>query len=191
MMARKVTVMLLTLLLSVAGWVAPSLANCSPEGDGSGQDIDCTGTDLDGVNAQAGEDTITVHDGALISGGEIRGGPDDDRIVIETDATVQVPIHGDTGADTIINDGDADNGFDTVNTIFGDDGDDRIINNDNGDADWIDGGAGDDTISNSGDVGDAIKGGADNDLIVNTSGGEADTMLGEGGNDRITNAGDS
>ncbi|MBC8503388.1 MAG: sortase [Anaerolineales bacterium] len=140
--------------------VLPSiaLADCSPNGTGNDDIITCSGQDLDGINAGAGNDQITVQPYATvanINGTSIQGGEGDDLITADNATPAGVDdktvIDGGKGDDIIdvkdcefliyITSGAApgETNEEWINRIFG--------------ANIIDGSEGDDTVTLSGSVG--------------------------------------
>ncbi len=162
--------------------------------------------DLDSVVTGAGNDTITTgDDDDVIDAGdgdnEVDGGYDDDTI---TTGSGNDTIVGGEGSDSILS-GDGDDlitggvGLDSVNIT--DDGSDTTFPGpdpilDNGD-DFIDAGAGNDTVFGE-DDNDTILGGAGNDLIDagidddSVDGGDGvDVILGDQGDDTLDGGGDT
>jgi hypothetical protein len=210
---------ILSLLVSAVGLPTKVLAadNC-PNGDGSDNNITCTTNDTDGIDAGAGNDTVTntgtvsspgtgingndgndtiANDGTVSSSGgtAISGGNDTDKITnngVVSGATVG--INGDAGADTIKNSGSVTA---QGTGIIGGDGDD-VIANDATDSvsgsTGISGGNGNDNITNNGTVtgtsGTGISGDAGADTITNTATGTINGNLdGGSGSDTLNNAG--
>ncbi len=139
---------------------------------------------IDGGN---GDDTIKNNSDGFIgklndkSNGSIIGGSGDDRITNQ--GYVGNKINAGDGQDTIINSG---KGY-VENEINGGDDKDKIINKDKGDVGALLGGKGKDTIINQAYVFDIIDGGAGNDIITNN--GLAWYIEGGKGDDNIVNKG--
>ncbi|WP_371223845.1 Hint domain-containing protein [Roseovarius sp. 2305UL8-3] len=174
----------------------PNLIDDMYTGDPEGDMIDANDQILPGegenddiVLAGGGNDTVISGDGD----DDIFGGDGDDSIDGEEGNDI---IRGEDGDDTI----DGGEGNDTV---FGGDGND-VIQTDSGeddaidaetfvgvpvdpdpdnDRDFVDGGAGDDTITNTGDDSDTVLGGTGNDVI--DTGIDDDVIDGGAGNDSI------
>ncbi len=198
---RHPVFLLVLVALPLLGATFPAFAQCDPDGDNSDQDIECTGNDANGLDAEGGDDNVEVDLGATVQD-DITGGAGNDTIT--NNGEVGADVYGGDDDDIITN-----NNF--TGSIYGDDfasgssGNDVIVNNGYVDGE-IDGGAGQDTIANDGTVGD-VFGGSGNDTLTNTGSvyGEidgdsgSDTIIndglvqfdldGDGGNDLITNNG--
>lgn len=165
-------------------------------GDPNGDFIDANdqilageGENDDIVRAGGGDDTVISGDGD----DDIFGGDGNDSINGEEGNDI---IRGEDGDDTI-------HGGEGNDTVYGGDGND-VIETDSGtpdaldaetfvgvpvdanpdnDRDFVDGGAGDDTITNTGDDSDTVYGGTGNDVI--DTGIDDDVIDGGDGNDDI------
>ncbi|MEL7097742.1 MAG: Ig-like domain-containing protein [Pseudomonadota bacterium] len=166
--------------------------------------------DDDIIVAGGGDDTVVAGPGDdVVSGGtgndQLHGGPGDDDLSGDEGADT---INGGAGDDTIDggDDDDVINGGDGSDSILGGGGNDSIISSDpdnnlkidkeypglftgeegtpeaENERDFVDGGAGNDTIS-TGDDRDTIIGGTGDDVI--DGGIDDDTITGDEGNDRI------
>ena len=165
-------------------------------GDPNGDFIDANDQILPGegenddiVRAGGGDDTVISGDGD----DDIFGGDGNDSIDGEEGNDI---IRGEDGDDTI-------HGGEGNDTVYGGDGNDVIETdsgtpdaldaetfvgvpvdaNPNDDRDFVDGGAGDDTITNTGDDADTVYGGTGNDVI--DTGIDDDVIDGGDGNDDI------
>ncbi len=157
---------------------------------GDGNDIVNGGVGNDSLLGEMGNDTLsgdegedTVEGGAgddVIDGGDgndsLDGGEGDDTI--EGGAGSDTVIGGD-GNDVIETDSPTDDALDAA-TFVGVPVDDDP----NDDRDFVDAGAGDDTITNTGDDADTVLGGLGNDVI--DTGIDDDVIDGGDGNDDIT-----
>ena len=171
---------------------------------------DPTKADDDIIEAGDGNDTVFAGNGDdLVNGGEgddsLNGGMGDDTLNGDNGNDT---INGGAG-DDLINGGDGDDvikGGDGSDTIYGGDGNDVITSSDpdndlkidkgypglftgeegtpaaENERDFVDGGAGDDTIS-TGDDRDTVFGGTGNDVI--DAGIDDDEVSGDDGDDRI------
>ncbi len=156
-------------------------------------------SNLDGLNV---DNTVNIHASAVAAGGAsivsnadnysfklfddwdgktFTGTDNADNIIFNGNAT-KVSVNAGAGNDHIKN---YDGGWN--NTIDGGDGNDRITNEGNNNT--INGGAGDDIIQNYSGNNNSIDGGADNDYINNY--GKNTTIDGGAGDDEIINKGDN
>src|SRR5215207_3956320 len=100
MTSRRFFPLLLCLIMSVLGSTALVTADCAPAPSGGNDTIDCTGTDSDGVDAGAGNDSIHIEPTAVVGDeatDEVNGGDGNDGIL--NDGTVIGDINGDNGND--------------------------------------------------------------------------------------------
>lgn len=174
MNTRKIIPLVTAVMLALSlcfGMPGRAAADCQPNGTAGNDNIACTGSDTDGVTGEQGDDTITVQSGA----------------------TVNQWLAGDSFSDT-------DNtGSDTINIEAGAQVDTFVL----GDGIMGTNNTGDDTITNNGVVTNYISGdGADGNSTTNsgndtiTNNGQVDTITGDGtnslnntGDDTITNNG--
>ena len=173
---------------------------------GAGNDYIEGGTGADSAIGGAGNDTLYLGDGNDSMG---VGDTGDDLVYGEGGDDV---LSGDAGNDTIYGGigNDAIEGHDGADTIYGEEGDDYLagfdvtgitypenrtlnptVGSDDGSADYIDGGTGNDTVL-GGAGNDTLLGGADNDHLDGGTGADSleggdgdDTLLGGDGNDYL------
>jgi hypothetical protein len=129
--------------LGTALYLSPSAsqAQCTPPGDPSAQNINCTGSVV-GYNAGGGDDTITIS-GNFSFFGTVSGNQGNDSISNSGNFSFSSSLYGDEGNDTILNSGN----FSSFSLIQGGEGNDSISNSGDFSAGGILGGGGDDTIS--------------------------------------------
>ena len=168
-----------TIIVEETGWVDDFLGGDSDEGNNnSGDDTIINNGFTDGISGDSyygdnnsGDDTITNNGFTYYIMGDSSEG------------------NGNSGDDTIVNNGEADYIYGDSDFHRNDSGNNTITNNEGGLVNEdIEGGGGNDDITNLGIVGDDIQGNDGDDTIIN-SGTVDDDIEGNDGDDTIINSG--